>query len=252
MRVLYCGDTQVDTVTSAKGLDTFTHSYFRDSSHHLRNICADRGIECVHIPAGEIGLRFPEDHKTLAEFDAIVLSDVGYNNFSLLPGNRPPYKVPLGPNRAEVIHDYVQAGGGLVMAGGWLTFSGLDGKGLWGGTAVEKALPVTCLDGRDDRVEVGMGVRFTLSEPDHPIVKGLPWQDDYLVVGYNRVVPKPVSTVVAYFGPDPALVIGEYGSGRSAAYTTDPGTHWGGTLLTWSGYSELWWRILSWTAGQLG
>jgi uncharacterized membrane protein len=100
-------------------------------------------------------------------------------------------------------------------------------------------------------VEVGSGVRFTLEQPEHPIVRGLPWEEDYLVVGYNRVVPKADATVLASFGKDPALVIGHYGAGRSVAYTTDPGTHWGGTLLTWSGYSELWWRILSWAAGSM-
>jgi len=251
MRILYCGDTQVDTVISAKGLDTFTHSYYKDSSHHLRDICAARGIECDHLPAGELGVRFPATAAGLGEYDVVVLSDVGYNNFALLPGNRPPYKVPLGTNRAEVIHEHVDDGGAVVMAGGWLTFSGLGGKGLWGGTAVEQALPVKCLEGRDDRVEVGAGVKFTLEQAEHRILDGLPWGEDYLVLGYNRVVAKPESTVLALFGNDPALVIGTYGKGRSVAYTTDPGTHWGGTLLTWSGYGELWVRILSWAAGSL-
>lgn len=250
MRVLYVGDTQVETIIAAKGLDTFTQTYYKDSSHWLRNIFAEHSIECEHLPAGDIGAKFPGDAQALAAYDVVLLSDVGYNNFSLLPGNRPPLKVPLGPNRAEVIREYVAKGGGLIMGGGWLTFSGLDGKGLWGGTAVEEALPVTVRAGQDDRVEAGPGVRFTLEDPNHPIVAELPWEEEYLVVGYNRVLPRADATVVASFDGDPAIVIGEFGSGRGIAYTTDPATHWGGTLLQWSGYSELWRRLVSWAAGQ--
>jgi len=250
-RVLYCGDTQFETITSAKGVDTFTHHYFLDGSRVLRSAFEAEGIECVHMPAHEITTRFPETSDELSgSYDVVVISDVGYNNFTLLaPYNRSPARVPLGPNRATVLHDFVKAGGGLIMCGGWLTFSGLNATGLYSGTVIEDVLPVTCLPGLDDRVEVPEGIRLTLNIPSHPIVQGLPWDDSYLVVGYNRVRPRPSAVVVASFGDDPALAIGMYGNGRSVAYTTDPAPHWSGTFMDWSGYSRFWGRIVKWAAG---
>jgi len=251
VRVLYCGDTQVDTIISSKGFDTFTHSYFRDGSHILRDALSSAGIECDHMPADRVRSEFPGTADELAAaYDVVILSDVGYNNFALLPGNRPPLAVPLGASRPIAIRDYVANGGGLIMAGGWLSFSGLEGKGIYGGTLIEEALPVTCLRGQDDRAEVSEGVRFTIDRPEHELVAGLPWDDPYLVVGYNRVQSRPEATVVASLGPDPALVVWEYVKGRSLVYVVDPSTHWGGTFLSWSAYGEFWGRLVRWTAGQ--
>lgn len=249
VRVVYCGDTQIETVIASKGIDTFIQTYMHDSSYLIRDaLAADpEHFTCTHIPGERVREDFPWTAEELrSQYDVVLLSDIGYDNFALPPGNRPPFKVPLGPSRPKAIRDFVERGGGLIMAGGWLSFSGMDAKGRYGGTPIEEALPVTCLRGQDDRMEVSEGTRFDLRLPDHELVGGLPWEEPYLVVGYNRVIPKEGSTVVASFGDDPAIVTGTYGSGRSVAYTTDPTRHWGGTSMEWSGYGDLWRRLVAW------
>ena len=37
IKVLYVGDTQVNTTTSSKGMDTWTFSFYSDSARYLRN-----------------------------------------------------------------------------------------------------------------------------------------------------------------------------------------------------------------------
>jgi uncharacterized membrane protein len=255
IRVLYCGDTQIETVIASKGIDTFIQTYVRDSSYLIRDALAEEPerFTCAHIAGDKVREDFPWTAEELkAEFDVVLLSDIGYDNFALPLGNRPPFKVPLGPSRPKAIRDFVLEGGGLIMAGGWLSFSGMDAKGRYGDTPIEEALPVTCPRGIDDRMEVSEGIRFDLKLEGHEIVEGLPWDDPYLVVGYNRVFPKSGATVIASFGEDPAIVTWEYGKGRSVAYTTDPTMHWGGTSLEWGGYRELWRRLVAWAGTSHG
>ena len=71
-RVLYVGDTQVETLIAAKGIDTFTHTYYRDSAKVLRDALGPRpGIELTHLPASDIRTRFPNTAEALAEYDVI-------------------------------------------------------------------------------------------------------------------------------------------------------------------------------------
>ncbi|HRA48602.1 MAG TPA: glutamine amidotransferase, partial [Thermomicrobiales bacterium] len=149
------------------------------------------------------------------------------------------------PNRLESLRQYVNAGGGLVMVGGYLTFQGIEGKAKYGSSPVEAALPITMLPG-DDRNEVPQGVAPTVTAPDHPIAQGLPliWP---AVLGYNRLLARSEATVVAEAGSDPLLVAWEYGKGRSVAFASDCGPHWAPpTFVEWSGYATLWQQIVSW------
>jgi uncharacterized membrane protein len=48
------------------------------------------------------------------------------------------------------------------------------------------------------------------------------------------------------------LVVGEYGKGRTAAFTSDCSPHWvSPEFVEWEGYGELWHRLVSWLAGKL-
>jgi len=60
--------------------------------------------------------------------------------------------------KAEVVRAFVAEGGGVVMVGGYLTFSGVDAKARWGRTSLAQALPVRILD-IDDRVELPAGAQ---------------------------------------------------------------------------------------------
>jgi uncharacterized membrane protein len=87
------------------------------------------------------------------------------------------------PNRLQLIREFVNEGGGLLMVGGYLTFQGIQAKGNYKGSPVEDVLPIE-LFAHDDRVESPQGVTPTLDKPDHPVLKGLTDWPEFL--GYNR------------------------------------------------------------------
>ncbi len=178
----------------------------------------------------------------------VLLSDIGANTLLLHPDTF-DRSVPM-PDRPAAIREYVAAGGGLIMVGGYLTFQGIDGRARWGGTPVEAALPVTMLPG-DDRVERPSGVRPVVRQPEHPIVAGLggEWPD---LLGYNRVQPREGVEVVVSVGDDPLIVAGRHGRGRSAVFTSDCGPHWcPPPFVAWDGYAVMWAQLVAWVAGRL-
>lgn len=250
-RVLYVGDTQVETLIAAKGIDTFTHTYYRDSAKVLRDALGPRpGIELTHMPASDIRTRFPNSAEALSEYDVIILSDVGYQNFKLPHGNRDRL-VPMGPNLVTPFRQWVLDGGGLIMAGGWLTFSGLNGKGMWGGSPIEEVLPVTIERGIDDVIDHPDGATIQITEGSHPILEGIEIPQDRIILGYNMLHPRPESQTLATSREDPFLVIGEAGKGRSIAYSTDPVYHLCGNLHEWDDYGLLWERMVKWAAREI-
>ena len=87
IKVLYVGDTQVNTTTSSKGMDTWTFSFYSDSARYLRNAPnASDDIECVHIPSANAVASMPSTLEEFKKYDAVILSDLGYNNVSFQPG----------------------------------------------------------------------------------------------------------------------------------------------------------------------
>jgi uncharacterized membrane protein len=60
------------------------------------------------------------------------------------------------PNRLKLIERYTEEGGGFLMWGGYLFFTGFAGKGFYKRTPIEKILPVSLME-TDDRVEVPEG-----------------------------------------------------------------------------------------------
>ena len=127
------------------------------------------------------------------------------------------------------------------MFGGYLTFQGIDGRGRWNKTPVEAALPVTCLP-YDDRVEVPDGFKPVVTGPaDHPILQGL-GTDWPALLGANEVILKDGADLLATLpeeeGGHPLLVTGEYGKGRTLAWTSDVGPHWlPNAFVQWPGYA---------------
>ena len=148
------------------------------------------------------------------------------------------------PNRANLIRDYVQEGGALLMIGGYLTFSGVDAKGKWHDTAVQEVLPVEVLT-VDDRMEHCEGIR-PVTVKEHEALKGLPkeWPE---ILGYNKTILKPEAEMAAMAGKDPFIAFGKYGKGRSAVFTSDCAPHWAPPeFCEWEYYDTLWQGILDW------
>jgi uncharacterized membrane protein len=183
--------------------------------------------------------------EELAGYRIVILSDIGANSLLLSPDT---FERSLAaPNRLALLRDWVAAGGGLVMVGGYLTFQGIEAKGHYAGSPVETALPVT-IHSFDDRVEVPEGITPEVTAGDHPLAANLPetWP---VLLGYNRLTARPEAATVVVAGADPLLVGWDFGAGRAVAFASDCGPHWAPpAFVEWIGYATLWQNIASWVA----
>ena len=199
-----------------------------------------------------------------------ILSDFPVNNFD--------------PASFAAVLQAVHAGAGLVMIGGWESFHGLAGE--YHACPLADALPVTMLD-RDDRINAFqpcLAVKLT----DHPVTGELPFHTPPVVAGYNRVHCKPDATQILAVrhmdttaaadgtltivpgGSAPLLVVGTFGRGRTAAFTSDVAPHWCGGMVDWGDrritaradgaehievgnhYVDFFARLVRWALGDLG
>lgn len=245
--ILIAGESWTTHSIHQKGFDSFTTTEYNEGVGWLRAALEASGWTVDYMPSHVASRNFPASVGALERYSCVLLSDIGANTLLLHPDTF--VRSVVTPNRLHALRDYVAGGGGLVMAGGYLTFMGIDGKGQYAGSAVEEALPVTLLRG-DDRVESPQGIVPAVGDGSHPIVKGLPTEWPALL-GYNRVTAKPGASLVAAVGADPLLVAGSFGRGRSVAFTSDCAPHWAPPpFLDWTGYGTLWNGICEW-AGSL-
>ncbi|MDQ2965038.1 MAG: glutamine amidotransferase [Chloroflexota bacterium] len=253
LKVLYAADCEMQVTTVHKGMDNYSFSEWLDDSTWLRDVFSKAGdIDCRHLKIYEVFTDFPRTLEEMQEYDVIILSDVGINSLALQPGFRPPHAVPMGPNRIDNLRRYVEGGGGLLMCGGYFSFSGYSGRAGFSGSPVEAVLPVLSERGFDDRAEMVQGYRIALTDAGraHPITQGLDWDGDYMLLGYNRVRAKPESVVLATGAGDPQIAVAEFGTGRSMAFASDVAPHWAGTFVHWPDYATFWTRAMRWLAGQ--
>ncbi|MBW0088493.1 hypothetical protein I4I73_05060 [Pseudonocardia sp. KRD-184] len=155
--------------------------------------------------------------------------------------------VETGGGQSGLVADYVGCGGGLVMIGGYLSFTGIDGKARYGMSPLTDVLPVTVLP-HDDRNETLDGLEVDVVEPGHPILGGTLalWPP---LLSYNRLLPKPGCVVAARTANDLMLVTGEYGERRAVAFASDLAPHWAPPeFVEWVHYPALWTSIPAWAA----
>ncbi len=252
IRVLLVGESWVSAATHYKGFDQFGSVTFHLGAEPLVAALKGSDIDLVYLPAHEAVSAFPFTTDGLAAFRVVLLSDIGANSL-LLPPEVWLHGRPV-PNRLKLLRDWTAAGGGLVMAGGYLSFQGIDGRARWHRTPVEAALPVDCLP-HDDRVEAPEGFVPDIAVPGHPILAGIdgPWP---VLLGANEVTVKDrpgvelLARLPAEQGGHPLLVTGPYGAGRTVAWTSDIGPHWlPAPFVDWPGYARLWTNLLRWAAG---
>ncbi|MBL5972315.1 MAG: cytoplasmic protein [Candidatus Leucobacter sulfamidivorax] len=245
INVLFVGESWVKHTIHMKGFDQFHSTEYEEGAGVFLE-CLDRaGFDVTYVRAHEITSRFPRSAEEIDEFDLVVISDIGSNSF-LLP-DETFLRSEKSPNRLGLVADFVQRGGGLVMVGGYLSFTGIDGKGRYAMSPLAEPLPVMMLP-YDDRIERPEGVGVEVCAPDHAVLGGTPsdWPE---LLGYNRLIAKPDATVVARVGDDPMLVVGEFGEGRTAAFASDLAPHWAPQeFLDWPHYAGMWTSLLAWTA----
>ena len=245
MDILYIGDYKLQANQFYVGADSFRqfHGKVKDYEPLLEALETMPDVEPKFLDGPDTMTDFPRSVEKLQEYDALIISD-------LSRGTLEPHffddAIP-GPNMLRIIKRYVESGGALVYAGGWMTFQGYHGVGNWEGTPVEDVLPVNIRPVFDDRVERPEGSKPELLDTDHPLTANL--DDDGLptVYGYNEVDDfasgaDPLATVDGY----PLLAAGEFGEGRSVAYTSDPGIKWGYGMVEWDEYQTFWHNALEW------
>ncbi len=248
-RILLAGESWVSTANHIKGFDQFSSVTFHRGADGFIAALAGLPFEIVHMPCHVAATDFPATVDALQEWDAVLLSDIGANTLLLHPDVWLHSRT--FPNRLKALRDYVAAGGGVGMIGGYYSFQGINGGARYRGTALEAALPVT-IHPFDDRIEVPEGFTPVVSAPGHALLAGVAGMMPPLL-GLNEVVAKPGATTLmaapADEGGHPLLVIGEHGRGRTLAWTTDIGPHWlPQAVLDWPGFRSLWGNLLGWLA----
>ena len=165
-------------------------------------------------------------------YDAVVLSDYRHASFS---------------KKTEAwLVERVHGGTGLLMIGGWASFTGRVGR--YAGSPIEKLLPVSCVR-PDDRVNRASVI----------IAGGNP-----VVCGYHRAKVKSSGRVGLWLrdlkfknnrpvlgAAHPLYVTGAAGKGRTAAFLTDCAPHWAGRLVDW-GHRRVSVRVASGVSVEVG
>ena len=107
-KILLAGESWVTSATHYKGFDQFGSVTFHRGATALVNVLKDSPFELVYMPAHEAAEGFPFTPAGLADYEAIIPSDIGSNTF-LLPSAVWMQGKPM-PNRLRVIRDWTRAG----------------------------------------------------------------------------------------------------------------------------------------------
>ncbi|WP_255585178.1 glutamine amidotransferase [Virgibacillus saliphilus] len=240
MKILFIGESWTIHMIHAKGFDSFTSTKYEEGATYLLDCLRKGGVDVDYMPAHEVQVRFPRDLSQLEKYDAIVISDIGSNTFLLQ--NATFYDLESFPNALSLIREFVANGGGLLMIGGYLSFSGIEGKANYNNTELAEVLPVVIKD-QDDRVEKPQGVRPHNTGVKHQIIENIDEWPSFL--GYNQFQEKPDAEVLVNVDDDPFLVVGQYKKGKTACFASDCSPHWGPQgFLDWEHYQELWVNIM--------
>lgn len=251
MRVIYCGDTTLDSAAA------YLAGLICHWGHELTYLASDQRFE-------------PEILEGLSTQQAVFV-------FSDYPSTQ------IEKETQQAVLDKVAAGAGLVMIGGWESFHGVGGD--WDGTPIGNALPVE-ISSQDDRVNCDRPVFVDALQPEHSITVGLPWKKRPPVIGgFNRLTARSDGETlleavthsaektssgfaISEVQRNPLLVVGHHGEGRTAALATDVAPHWVGPLVDWGDgrvsaaapgtegvevgilYATFLEQLLSWAAGK--
>ena len=215
-------------------------------------------IQVTQQPSWEVYSSFPREMSDLQKYDVVIIEEVEADIFYFYPEFYSPdaWTSPetiVLPNRLELLRRFVEEGGGLLMVGGWLSFQGRFGHGVWHGTPLEEALPVI-FQPTDDRVETPQGALVTVSDRTHPVMRGIEWEPFPPLLGYNRAAARPDARVLATVRPssnaseDPLIAVRHYGRGRTMVFSSDTTPHWGVNFMKWPGYHQFFRQVALWLA----
>lgn len=242
-KVLFVGESWFVHEIHVKGFDTFTTSTYGSGADWLTKALENNDYEVDYLPNHIARNHFPYTLEELNEYSAIILSDIGANTLLIPEATFTQGKIL--PNRVDLITEYVKNGGGLLMVGGYMTFSGIDAVGKWNDTSINDVLPVDILN-VDDRMEHSEGVTGKI-EKDHDILDGVSKEEWPPLLGYNKTSLKEGAEQLVSINGDPLIAIGEYGKGKAAVFTSDCAPHWAPEgFCEWESYDTLFGNIVKW------
>ncbi|CAN5486070.1 glutamine amidotransferase [soil metagenome] len=239
LSILFVGETNIVHMIEHKGLDNFQLTRYTEYASIIGAVFQAQGHSFTHVPCHLAHVEFPQDLESLSKFDVVIFSDIGSNTMLL----HPDY-LSRTTNSLLLTKQYVEAGGAFAMIGGYLSFQGFQATANYAGSHIEDILPVT-MSRYDDRVEIPEGLNLTLESAGAEFFSALPTEWPH-IFGYNRVEARPDARVlVTSDNGDPVIAIGEYGAGRTLAYTTDCVQDWASPeLLEWEHYGAMWDALL--------
>ncbi len=228
-----------------KGLDIFNYGKWLKEA-----LESDGNHEVCSVPSWEFYKLAPGEYeKIIEEYDILIFSDFEGKLFQLSPDffDRQKFgkSILTFPDRIRLTIEAVENGKGLILLGGWYSFTGEAGKGGWGRTPLKNAMPIECLD-YEDLIESTEGF--------YPIVKGrgetifidLELESFPPIMGYNQTLEIPEGEILMKIKEtgDPLLAIRNVGDGKVLAYTSDPAPHWACNFVYWKYYNNFWLKCI--------
>lgn len=249
MKVLFVGESWSISQTHTKGFDHATLCRYHEAGKPFIDCLRDNGIEVDYMPSHLAQLDFPDTVEALSKYSAVIFSDVGSNTLLLHPDMQ--FQCIRMPNRLKVIREYVYQGGGFLMCGGYMSYSGFEGRARYGMTALADVLPVEMLH-YDDRMENPEGIYPTITDSSHPILDGIEGDWPHFL-GYNKLKVKENAQLIAKFEENDAFIsAAEYGNGRTVAFASDCVPHWGTPeFVAWKHYTTLFGNIIKWLSKEI-
>ncbi len=247
-RVLIAGYGQTAVHLEIQGPVMASFSREVQAARHLVDTLRQAGHSVDYVTATAAATDFPETMAELKRYDVVLLGDISADTLLLHPEG--VFNCTMRPNRLKLIREFVSAGGGFLMTGGWFAFQGIGGSGRYHLTPIEEILPVSIYP-FDDRVESPEGEQPAVERADHPILAGVPQEWPHFL-GHNRLSPKPGGETVMTIQGDPFLVVGRYGRGRTAAFASSAAPHWAGTkeYTEWTGCARFWSNLVEWLGSE--
>ena len=249
-KILIVGETWISYFSNIKGRNEYHGATLQENPGLLKllEVFENYDVKVTHLANHDSTNYFPFELEELQEFNCIILSDVGSDSFLLHPNTTNLENPRKMPDRLKLIDAFVNKGGGLLMIGGWMSFSGIEGKARYHMTVLADTLPIRMLP-FDDRVECCDGVRPVVQK-NHPILNGIDekWPE---FLGYQKLEAKEDAVVLMNANDDPFLCISDYGKGRVAAFSSDCGPHWRMLeFLNWEYYGKFWYELVSWLSND--
>jgi uncharacterized membrane protein len=247
-KVLLLGESWVTHSVHIKGAANYTTGEYNEGHQPLTDALKAEGHEVTVIPNHLATNETPWTAEDFDAYDVVILSDIAAD--TLLLHADPFLRGIAVPNRLVELRRWVkELGGGLLMVGGYMSFSGFEGKANYHFTALADALPVF-MYGFDDRVERPDGVVPSIPTAVHPVLDGVEsnWP---LLLGYNKLQQRPEAQVLVEVDGDPLSTVWEFGAGRAAAFASDCSPHWGSPdFVAWGSYGRFWNNLVGWLAGS--